>query len=316
MNKHELKEEIKLIEKQISELEKTEDDSCYLWNRTKPTDDDIYWFVNFDGFDTGRDWWDGNWKDKERFDMCNVYRNEEEALIFLRKRAILTELRKYACDCNDSGEKWGISYDSKTKTIVVIPLNSVNHSALAFGSKDAAERAIDIVGRERIANYLFGESNKEKIKELEDKLLSLKKELIELTTKEARDAGYWIPNDGATYWYISKYGNIDKAVWDIMREDIDRLSIGNVFRTKKDVEFELERLRVLSIMKPFTCRFRQTDKPLYVIVPTEDGSVTVSTYDFVCLTDTTLYFDSEEKAYAAIEATGENQIRKYLFGIR
>lgn len=213
------------------------------------------------------------------------------------------------------GEKWGISYDDKDNTIVVIPLkNSANNSVLAFSSKDIAERTINTVGRERIAKYLFGESNKEKIKELKEKLVSLKKELNELVTKEARDTGYWVPNDGDTYWYISKYGKIDKAVWNTMKEDSGKLAIGNVFRTKGAVEFELERLRILSVIKPFTCRSRQIDKSLYVITPTQDDDVAVSSYNHVCLTDTTVYFETEEQAHKAIELIGKDKLNKYLFG--
>lgn len=316
IGKKELRDEIRDVEKQIAELEEIEDSSQYLWKRTKPTDNEMYWYVNYQGFEVIKSWWYGDKADNENFDMCNVFRTEEEALIHLRKRTALVELRKYACDLNSSGDKWGISYDSKTKTIEVLPLNSVNRSVLAFSSKEVAERAIDEVGRKRIVKYLFGEGDRDRIKELKEKLVSLRKELTELVTKEAREAGYWIPSDGDTYWYISTYTRIGKGVWDIMREDSGRLAVGNVFKTKEDVEFELERLRVLSLIKPFTCKFRKTDdSPLYVITTTVDGGVTVCSYDYICLADSTVYFDSKEQALKAVEKVGADDIRKYLFGL-
>lgn len=316
MNKQSIIDEIKYIKNQIEELEKIDDANSNLWGLTKPAEGEKYWYIEYEGFKAIECKWWHTIDDEERLAMCNVFRTKEDALLYIRKRIVFNELRKYSCDSNTIGEKCGISYDSSNKNIVITPLESFNNSSLSFSSIDVAETAINNVGRELIAKYLFGESDQYKLKELKKKLKSLQKELDNSMMNESSETGYWVPNDGDTYWYMSIYNNIDNDVWCNTREDIGRLAIGNIFRTKEEVEFEIDRLRVLSIIRPFTCGFRQTDKPLYVIIPTKDGDVTVRSYDYICLSDTTVYFESESKAYSAIKAVGENKIRKYLFGMK
>lgn len=288
-----IEEAIRSVEEQIAELERLESQEYYLWKDGEPFEDDSYWFVDYSDEVLSEGKWENLREDRGRRSIGNMFRIREEALFYIEKRKVLTELRKHAC----SGGCWGLRYNALSKDITVTPLTEGIGSVLAFESEGTANKALDEVGRERVSRYLFGESNSRensnRIEELNKTLASLKRELRVLVSREASEFG----------------------VWDIMNEDTSRLSVGNVFRTRADALFELKRLELLTLIKPYTCNFRRADSPLYVIVPSGVDEVSVRPYDDVCLMDCVVYFDSEDKAYKAIEVAGKDKILEYLLGV-
>lgn len=310
-----LEELIRSVEEEIAELERLESQEYYLWKDGEPFEDDSYWFVGYSDKELSEGKWGNLREDRGRRSIGNMFRIKEEALFYIEKRKVLTKLRKHAC----SDGCYGLRYNALSKDIVVTPLDEGIGSVLAFKSEDIAKKALDEVGRERVSRYLFGESNSRensnRIEELNKTLASLKRELRVLVSRGAGDFGFWVPDDSESYWYICSDGSVDMGIWDIMDEDTSRLSVGNVFRTKADALFELRRLELMTLIKPYTCNFRRDDSPLYVIVPSGVDEVSVRPYDDVCLMDCVVYFDSEDKAYKAIEVAGKAKILKYLLGV-
>ena len=53
------------------------------------------------------------------------------------------------------------------------------------------------------------------------------------------------PNKGDSYWYVEADGDIVSENWDGIETEIKKLFLGNVFLTKQEAEYHLERLKSL-----------------------------------------------------------------------
>lgn len=59
--------------------------------------------------------------------------------------------------------------------------------------------------------------------------------------KEPTDSVHYKPKDGDDYFYISDYGNVGWEVWSDKHIDNERLALGFIYRTEKEVEKARER---------------------------------------------------------------------------
>ena len=123
-----------------------------------------------------------------------------------------------------------------------------------------------------------------------------------------------------TYYFIHDYRNLSESVWRNDVVDMCRLSIGNVFLTREDAEFEVERLKVIAELKKYAKEFSDdewsnSDMEKCVIYRSiQDNRVYILktyTVQYPCL-----LFENKEKAEEAIKAVGEERIKKYYFGVR
>lgn len=125
---------------------------------------------------------------------------------------------------------------------------------------------------------------------------------------------------GERYFFLTAIGTIMTGIWHGDSSDYNRINFGNVFLTEEDAEFARERLEVIDDLKMYAKEFsdeewKNCDLNKYCI-----------RYDFrVCrvsaimsfsVKGTGLYFESEEKAQEAIEAVGEDRIKKYYLGVK
>ncbi len=145
---------------------------------------------------------------------------------------------------------------------------------------------------------------------LEVKITGLKEE-IESEKQEEKNT---FPKHGDDFYCIDENASIFLANYvegaiDVVRKE----SIGNCFRTQKEAEFEVERLKVLKELKEFSTKFERNGENYYLVFWANDDLVGVM-LDAEMRLDV-LYFASAEKAQEAIEAVGEDRIIKYYFGI-
>lgn len=144
-----------------------------------------------------------------------------------------------------------------------------------------------------------------KIKEVQDKINEVKREKT------------W-PNLGDYYWIITGDGRVCKSAW--LNDDLDdnRMNFSNVFRTKEEAEFEVERLKVIVELKKFAMRLldwraNRYDGERYYIYLSGKNEIKINlARGFV---HSTLYFESPEKAKEAIAVVGEFRVKKYYFGV-
>lgn len=151
-----------------------------------------------------------------------------------------------------------------------------------------------------------------------DVQLNLKNRMDELEAKleeeESKEQVRDWPQDGDVYCYIDPEGDINYTFYgDDDYWDVDRQSIGNIFKTKEEAEFAIKRLKVMAELKRFGRPFRpgtinhrlsynHKERRLY-----SEYSWNAD-FGVVC-------FDSVEKMKEAIQAVGEDRIIKYYFGV-
>ena len=145
----------------------------------------------------------------------------------------------------------------------------------------------------------------ELIEEFETRLKSLKEEYNnEEFTLELGDE----------YWVVDGSGEPDFQRWDDYPYDNLALKNNAIFKTKKEAEFEAERMKVLRELEKLGRAFNpHTDN--YVIAFSHNAGPKVVGYVTTVTSYGNYYFDTEEEAEKAINKIGEERIKKYLFGI-
>ena len=101
-------------------------------------------------------------------------------------------------------------------------------------------------------------------------------------------------------WYDSEYSR-------------GRVSIGNIFRNEEEAEFAVGKLKVEAELRKFSRPFEEDENNYYLEYRSSDKAVTT----YCCQryqTQGVIYFESSEKVQQAIEAVGEERIKKYIFG--
>ena len=125
----------------------------------------------------------------------------------------------------------------------------------------------------------------------------------------------WDLKDKDDYWYINDYNNNVKATWDNVRIDNYRRNMGNCFLTEKEAEFEVERRKVEAILLKYGRKeFKYGERNYYFFYGHEDELIRKTIVD-VCQSQGIIFFDTEELCQEAIEEAGEDNIKKYIFGV-
>lgn len=151
----------------------------------------------------------------------------------------------------------------------------------------------------------------DKINELETEIANLRAELEKPDTP-------WVPEIGDTYQRITAAGSVMQVGWDNDVVDAAHLSIGNVFRSKADAEFMVERLKVIAelrrLAKGFVPDWGDKNQKKWLLAYDGDGDEN-GRADFCIAVNfgAPVYFQSQEDAQAAIEAVGAERLKKFYF---
>lgn len=132
--------------------------------------------------------------------------------------------------------------------------------------------------------------------------------------KEEAQQGDEFPKDGDDYWYVDVDAEVVEMEWDGSDCDQDRLSIDNVFKTKEQAEFVVEKLKVEAELRKFSRPFENGKYNHYIFFYIEGNNIEVG-YKRACYSQGAIYFESEEKTQQAIRSVGEERIKKYIFGV-
>ena len=121
---------------------------------------------------------------------------------------------------------------------------------------------------------------------------------------------------GTPYWAITADKGIYLTEWDDVPTDRFWKSIGNMFRTKEDAEFALERLKVIAELRQYAEPFMDawdTERlhfSLFYDLETHKIAYNRS-YRFK---RAQLTFETLERAEEAVAAAGEGRVKKYYLG--
>ena len=143
----------------------------------------------------------------------------------------------------------------------------------------------------------------------------LKEILIKPTPKNV-----WELDFGDVYYLIGTDGSILKKRWNNANLELSRRENGNVFLTEEEAEFEVKRRQIETILLRYGRRSFKYNKNNYFIA--YNYSLHNMGYDYIgydCSASAQyqgiIYFDTKEIWKKAIEEAGEENIKKYLFGV-
>lgn len=150
---------------------------------------------------------------------------------------------------------------------------------------------------------------------IQERIEALETEFAEkikaLKAEVQQDQGF--PRDGENYWYVDNDGVVMEMEWQGNEYDQGRLSIDNVFQTKEQAEFAVEKLKVEAELRKFSRPFHWGGENWILSMGTNKDIFLV--YEDDEMNQGAVYFEDEYKALEAIEAVGKERIRKYIFGV-
>ena len=134
---------------------------------------------------------------------------------------------------------------------------------------------------------------------------------------------YWTPKEKEKYFYIEDCMGVsdDRNVQAPI--DYCRFNIGNFFKTKIEAEHILEKLKVIHELQKFAYENNEGEIDwknfnqckYYLVYDTKDEDLYVD-YSIQCESEPFgIYFTSFKIAKRAIEAVGEDRIKKYYFNV-
>ena len=147
---------------------------------------------------------------------------------------------------------------------------------------------------------------------LQEELKALKKRIAELEelAKEEKE----FPQEDDVFCFINTFGKPVESTWGESITNRQLIEIGNMFRTKEQAEFAVEKLKVVAILRKYSRPF-EYGKFNYCLLFDIDGNNFRTDVTSYCPSQGAIYFESEEKAQEAVSAVGKERIKKYIFGM-
>lgn len=151
----------------------------------------------------------------------------------------------------------------------------------------------------------------DKIAKMENEIKNLKEKL----NKQEEPKRRWKPNLGDIYYFISNAGSIICTHWDDCASDRGRYAIGNVFKTEEEAEFGREQLRILAELEEYADDDKEWDSIInhWCIDYNTEKRCVAAYYLWSRDIPFNIYFSSKEQVQKAIDAIGEERLKKYYF---
>lgn len=150
-------------------------------------------------------------------------------------------------------------------------------------------------------------------KEYEERIAKLEKELKELKETKIEDDEF--PRLGDQYWFVSTDGYVVYACWGDNSFDNYRKDFLRIFKTKKECKRYLEIQKAFKEeSKNFEPNWDDTTQSKYCLYY-DNYKNSVVILLAIMVRYKTLYFESREILEELIARFGEEDIKKYYFGI-
>ena len=143
-----------------------------------------------------------------------------------------------------------------------------------------------------------------------------REQLLKLIEK-ANNKDLNMPKEYDTYYYINGDGRVGKLKWRNLETDNSLYNMGNCFKTEKDAEFVVEQHKVIVELNNFASKYNGNYGQYYYHLICENGiqGYHVSPMELENLRMHGVRFTSEEIAKKAIDAIGEDRLKKYYFRV-
>ena len=157
--------------------------------------------------------------------------------------------------------------------------------------------------------------------ELQQKIVDMEKELAELKKElEKKDKGIWEPKKFENYWYIDNDGEVLLDNNSEFKVDINKFNFNNYLKTEEEALKQANYLKYTNLLRKYVEEHSEpidweenTEKYyFYYNYRTEEfdfcSDVTVKSQG-------TIYASSAGVLKEAIEFVGEENIKRYIFGV-
>lgn len=148
---------------------------------------------------------------------------------------------------------------------------------------------------------------------LQEELKVLKERIAELEEQAKKEKEFL--ENGDVYWYVDNDTEVMSLEWCDSGYSPNRLSIGNVFHTKEQAEFAVEKLKVEAELRKFSRPFDEDNTNYFIELSRFDKTLTIAD-DECWQIQGTIYFESTKIANEAIDTIGAERIKKYIFGVK
>lgn len=150
-------------------------------------------------------------------------------------------------------------------------------------------------------------------KEYKERIEKLEKELNELKEVKIEDDEF--PKYGQAYWFVGTNGYVVYAYWDDSTTSNYRKDFLRIFKTEKECERYLEiQVAFKDKSKNFEPNWKDGNQPKYCLYYDHDENSFRISWSMWCR-QAVLYFESREVLEELISRFGEEDIKKYYFGI-
>ena len=147
---------------------------------------------------------------------------------------------------------------------------------------------------------------------LQEELKAIKERIAELEVLAKGEQEF--PKVGDKYWYIDTTGDVHDENWECFSFEKATLEIGNMFKTKEQAEFVVEKLKVEAELRSLSDSW-DLEKTQYTFsFNWEVGEFEIDYPDYNQYPGS-YYFDSLDSWEQAIESVGEERIKKYIFEV-
>jgi len=146
---------------------------------------------------------------------------------------------------------------------------------------------------------------------LQEELKALKERIAELEEQIKDEQEF--PQYGDTHWCINTYGSVSESIWEDYVSEKNMLKIGNVFRTERQAEFAVEKLKVEAELRKFSKTPDVNGVNWFIVCADIEEVYTLYTTQEI--SQGTIYFETKKKAQEAIQSVGIERIKKYIFGV-
>lgn len=152
----------------------------------------------------------------------------------------------------------------------------------------------------------------QKILQLEKELQELKEQVANQEQAKNKTPIGWVPEKGEGYHFIDCDGSIifqtNDTIWD------DRvIEHYKVFKTEIEAAVYVEKLKITRELDKFAREFMCGEENWAIEYNCADGRICYTFPRFV--RGNLVYFESKEKAQEAVQAVGEERIKKYYLEV-
>lgn len=147
---------------------------------------------------------------------------------------------------------------------------------------------------------------------VQDEIKALKERIVELEELAKEEQKF--PQDGDVYWYINPLGFAFHDEWSGFITERHKIEIGNVFKTKEQADFAVEKLKVEAELRKFSKPFEIWGDNFVMVFDGAFSEQAIKNMSIINMQGA-IYFESEEKVWQAIESIGEERINKYIFEV-